>query len=149
MVTKISQLHKIKVIIFITCFIGIGLFLLHYSAHEAVLKINNFVIDIEVVDDVESRKLGLSGREKLCNECGMLFVFEDANIYQFWMNDMKFDIDIIWIEDNIVVDISKHVSHKTPGLIILPSVVVNSVLEVNSGYSDEFGIKIGQKIQIE
>ncbi len=149
MVTRISQLYKISIIIFIICFLGIGLFLFYSSPHKTVLKINNFVIDVEVVNSTKLRKLGLSGRERLCSECGMLFIFEEADIYQFWMKDMKFDIDIIWIEDNIIVDISKYVSHKTPEIIISPNVAASSVLEVNSGYSDKLGIEIGQKIQMK
>ena len=55
---------------------------------------------LEVVDTPESRTLGLSGRENLPAGSGMLFDFERASNYCIWMKDMRFDIDIIWLDES-------------------------------------------------
>ena len=65
-------------------------------------------IKVEIVDTVESRALGLSGREELKDGNGMLFVFDDVGKYNFWMKNMNFPIDIIWLgEDERVIYIKK------------------------------------------
>ncbi len=58
---------------------------------------------LEVADTEEKRTLGLGKREELCDDCGMLFVFEKPGQYGFWMKDMHFSIDILWIKDGKVV----------------------------------------------
>lgn len=57
-------------------------------------------IKAEVVDNEEARMKGLSGRDNLADDEGMFFVFEKSDIYPFWMKDMKFAIDIIWIMED-------------------------------------------------
>src|SRR3989344_573955 len=47
-----------------------------------------------------AREQGLSGRENLKEEEGMLFVFDYPDKYSFWMKDMNFPIDMIWIIEN-------------------------------------------------
>lgn len=114
----------------------------------------NTSIDIEVSDTIATRQLGLSYRESLDQNSGMLFVFDSYNIEYFWMKDMKFPLDIIWIKDDTIVDISKNVP--TPKVEVplnqlptySPKEKVNYVLEVNAGFADKNKIKIGDRVQI-
>ena len=107
-------------------------------------------LDVEVVRTTEEHRRGLSNRDNLSSGMGMLFVYENYNIPSFWMNDMKFPIDIIWVKDDMVVDYSKNLQ-PVPGNVDLPiyqpKTFVNYVLEVNAGFVDKFGIKIGDKFE--
>ena len=58
---------------------------------------NGKKIYIEVADTDASRQQGLSDRDGLCAECGMLFVFPQNGYYGFWMKDMNFNIDIVFL----------------------------------------------------
>jgi uncharacterized membrane protein (UPF0127 family) len=108
----------------------------------------------EVADTSASRAQGLSGRKGLSADEGMLFVFEHSGKYGFWMKDMLFPIDIVWInEDGIVV----HVVHNaTPASYFVtnpPQTFVNTpdakyVLEVASGQAEKFGLYLGTKVKI-
>jgi len=99
-------------------------------------------LELEVVNDDVSRQAGLSNRDSLCEKCGMLFEFPNKDRQVFWMKDMQFNLDIIWIEDNKVVAIEKNVPYDFEGT--LPSLgLTNKVLEVNAGKSDECKIKKG------
>ena len=55
-----------------------------------------YSVDMAVTD--AERQQGLSGRETMAQDTGMLFVFEDEQPRQFWMKDMRFPLDIIWID---------------------------------------------------
>lgn len=106
---------------------------------------------VEVVDTDNAREIGLSGRTHLNNENGMLFDFTNTNISKpsFWMKDMKFDIDIIWIYNNSIVEIEPYVP-ATYGSINLPtyspSTDITHVLEVPAGWVDKYKIKVGDRI---
>jgi len=115
------------------------------------VKINGKKIKAEVADTFAERTKGLSDREKLGKNEGMIFIFEESGIYPFWMNAMKFSIDIIWVNDNKIVDIVK--SAPTPessGQIANyePKVAADIVIEVNAGFCDKNNVKIGDDIQI-
>src|SRR3989344_5288383 len=53
----------------------------------------------DVADTPELRQLGLSGKKSLEKDSGMLFVFDTTGIYGFWMKEMAFPIDVIWIDE--------------------------------------------------
>jgi len=58
---------------------------------------------LEVADTEEKRALGLGNREELCEDCGMLFIFEKPAKAGFWMKNMHFSIDILWIKDGKII----------------------------------------------
>jgi len=54
----------------------------------------------EIADTLGERERGLSGKQSLGDDKGMLFIFEEETLPGFWMKDMKFPIDILWIDEN-------------------------------------------------
>jgi uncharacterized membrane protein (UPF0127 family) len=60
-------------------------------------------LSVEVADTPAERGRGLSGREMLPENSGMLFVFDTPGRYGFWMYGMKFPLDIIWIDERLRV----------------------------------------------
>src|SRR5690606_35019275 len=99
--------------------------------------------------------IGLSGKEKLEENNGMLFVFDKKDYHSFWMKNMKFPIDIIFLDNNTVVDIYKNVPPPKPGEnmaklpVYRPSKAVNYVLEVPAGTADKAKIKVGDTIDLQ
>jgi len=113
-----------------------------------LIKINDATITVEVVDTDETRRLGLSGRTELKEGTGMLFIFDRPAIYAFWMKDMRFPIDIIWIDENfVVVDIDKEVSPDTFPQSFSPEQAVQYVLELPAGSADKYRIDLGAVLQ--
>jgi uncharacterized membrane protein (UPF0127 family) len=112
------------------------------------LQINERVIKAEVVDTPETQNLGLSYREKLDKDSGMLFIFDHSDRYGFWMKDMNFSIDIVWIDENFkIVGVEKTVAPETFPNVFYPQELVKYVLELPSGYVDQYHIAIGNMIQ--
>lgn len=70
------------------------------STEIRTVKINSKIIAVEIADTPEERRLGLSGRENLKPDTGLLFVFDEPGYHTFWMKDMNFPIDIFWLDEN-------------------------------------------------
>jgi len=64
------------------------------------IRVNSTVIKAEVASTSAQQAKGLGGRACIGNNQGMLFVFNRPSNYAFWMKDMRFPIDIIWIDAN-------------------------------------------------
>ncbi len=143
---KNNKFFKVTVCALILIFCGFY-FYKNYFTNNHKIKINDVEFFVEVVDDDLERARGLGGRDGLCEGCGMLFVFDEVGQYGFWMKDMKFDIDILWIKNGEIVYIEKGVSHETPKVVYNPDVGSDMVLEVDSGAIEEFGIEVGDKIE--
>ncbi|MBI5358266.1 DUF192 domain-containing protein [Candidatus Amesbacteria bacterium] len=109
------------------------------------LKVGKKVIEIEIAQNDFEREQGLSGRDGLPTNTGMYFIFEKADRHAFWMKDMKFDLDFIWIQNGRVVYLSEHVSNPAT---IYPPMPVDRVLEVPSDFVQQNHIAIGDKIEV-
>ncbi|MDD5710827.1 MAG: DUF192 domain-containing protein [Candidatus Colwellbacteria bacterium] len=112
---------------------------------------NSFRVDI--ADDPLKRALGLSGRDALGPDEGMIFTFGSSLTRVFWMQDMRIPIDILWINGSQVVGMEKGALPE-PGV---PSArlkryhspaPVQSVLEIAAGRASELGIQTGDKVSV-
>ncbi|MFA6430598.1 MAG: DUF192 domain-containing protein [Candidatus Paceibacterota bacterium] len=102
----------------------------------------------DVSDNNCKRELGLSGRSGLEEDGGMIFVFEQVGKYGFWMKDMKFSIDIIWItEDFFVSGIVGNFSPEDYPKVLGGDYVAKYVLEVPTGFAEKNNIKVGDKVE--
>ena len=109
------------------------------------------VFYVEVAATPKAREQGLSGRQSLAQNEGMLFVYQDQALHGFWMRGMNFPLDFIWIRDKTVVQLNKNVPSPLQGgslEVLEPSVPVDMVLEVNAGTIDRLGIVPGDTIEI-
>jgi uncharacterized membrane protein (UPF0127 family) len=78
------------------------------SYPQVNVTVNGVKLVADIADNNNLRSKGLSVKDTLNETEGMLFVFSTAREHSFWMNGMKFPIDIIWInEDHEVV----HIEH--------------------------------------
>lgn len=124
-------------------YISTRIYSLHGNKIETV-KIGNIEFRSEVVSSDAKMQKGLGGRNSLCNSCAMLFKFSRTGRYSFWMKDMRFPLDIIWILNGKVVYLEKNIP-KNFSSIMVPPTDANQVLEINAGTSDKIDIKIGDK----
>lgn len=107
------------------------------------VSIGDYVFYAEVVSSGEKLQKGLGGRENLCENCAMLFKFPQLEKYSFWMKDMQFPLDIIWLRNREVVHIEKNVSKDFSG-ILAPQTEADQVVELNAGVVDKAEIKEGE-----
>lgn len=119
------------------------------NTKEFKLNINNKDILIEVVDTEESRNKGLSDRESILKDYGMLFVFDKPDKYGFWMKDMKFPIDIVWLDKNLkIVHIENKVIPESYPRVFIPPENSLYVIEFNAGFIEENQLSVGNILDL-
>lgn len=121
---------------------------------RVVLKLDTHQFEVELVTTQQSTAQGLSGRDSIGAD-GMLFIFPNSQRRQFWMKDMLFPIDIIWIKDLKVVGLTENVPIPVLGtvddqLTLYPSPSsVDMVLELPAGTAARNKIAVGAQISLE
>ena len=115
--------------------------------YTSEITIKDASLNVEIARTAEAQARGLSGRESLKEDQGMLFDFETSDIYKFWMKDMKFPIDMIWFdEDRRVVYIQEDATPESYPESFGPNENTKYVLEVVSGFTKKYNIQIGDEM---
>lgn len=114
------------------------------------ITVGDKTVYVYLADTEAKRELGLSGRESLAADEGMLFIFPIEGKPSFWMKDMKFPIDMLWIaNDGSIIYIKENVSPDTyPEQFAPDTGLARYVLELPAGYSKEHGLDIGSRVEI-
>jgi uncharacterized membrane protein (UPF0127 family) len=119
------------------------------------IKVDETVLEVQVADTEPRRIRGLMFQDQLPYDQGMIFVFNESGVYSLWMLNMQFSLDMIWFDENgDIVHIEKNIPPcKTPTEImacqsIVPSGEAKYILEVSSGFIDQFNITKDSKLDI-
>lgn len=111
------------------------------------IKIGGQVLKVDLALTEGEQELGLSGRNALQEDEAMLFVFDHSARYPFWMKDMNFPIDIIWISDNReIIYIKKDARPESYPETFVSSKNAKYVLEVPVFFSDKNNLKEGDRV---
>ena len=139
---------KYKLLILLLVFI-FGFFFMSHLKAEIIINENIFNTDVVVFQWDKSK--GLGGKKELKDNEGMLFFYFNKDIKYFWMKDMKFPIDILWVDGNRIVNISENILVYTNKEITKMSSVysVDKVVELKAGTVSKYGIKIGDEAMIK
>ena len=119
----------------------------------STVRIGGTTFTVEVADTPPARARGLSGRVSLPPGTGMLFIFEDSGVHTFWMKDMMFSLDLIWIGEQCSVEnITANVPFPTGEQAdsdlprFRPTQPVRYVLEINAGDTAAAQIQVGDPV---
>ncbi len=111
------------------------------------LPVGDTIVNIEIADTPDERRVGLMFRESMPDDHGMLFVFEYERVLAFWMKNTRIPLSIAYIKkDGTIAQILDmepfdQRSHKS-------NCEVQYALEVNKGWFDKHGIEVGDKIKL-
>lgn len=124
------------------------------GANTQTMKVGEKSITVEIADSPEEHEKGLSDRDSLGRDRGLLFVMPKDTEPIFVMRRMKFPIDILWINDDKVIGTTENllpppdktsedklIQYKAPAS-------VDYVLEVNSGFVKENKVIPGTKVEL-
>lgn len=115
---------------------------------QRMLAPNGFMT-IEIADTPDSRFTGLSNRDSLDSDTGLMFVFDkSSNNHCLVMRDMNFSIDMIWLnEQKEVITVTPDVSPETYPKVFCPSEPAKYALEINSGQAERYGITEDEQLR--
>ncbi len=105
---------------------------------------------VEVARTTAQKRQGLSGREFLAPGTGMMFVFDQPDEHQFWMKDMNFPLDFLWISSGKVIEIMTNVpapsiDNPQPA-VVSPQQPIDMVIEVPAGWAVQNNVKVGDEV---
>ena len=118
---------------------------------DAWVEIRGHRVAVEIADTREKQALGLGQRDDLAWDHGMFFTYAKPAFYAFWMKDMRFSLDIVWILDNRIVAIDQSVPFEPGGTgpTLRPDSLVDAVLEVPAGNAAARGWRVGDRVVME
>ncbi len=109
--------------------------------------VGSALVQAEVVGSQEKLARGLSGRAALAEGMGMLFLMPERKRQTFWMQGMRFPLDIIWIDEGRIIGLEREVPPGGEHIVTSPG-SATQVLEVPAGFSRRHGLKPGDKVVI-
>lgn len=123
------------------------------STGKKLLIEDKITIEITIANTDETRSQGYSNHQPIGFNEGLLFVFEKPDIYPFWMKEMLFDLDFIFVKNGQIVYLLKNI--KAPvnnnGQInyAISQEPFDQILEVKSGFIDKFNIQLKDRVSLK
>ena len=123
------------------------------NVKTALIKISGLDYNFEVADTERAKIRGLSDRDSMGRFAGMYFVFDQVGTNRMVMRDMRFPIDMIWLNGATVTDLAENIPLE-PGRteselsVYSNEIPGNGVLELPAGFIAEHGIKVGDRVEI-
>ena len=115
--------------------------------------VGNTRVFVKIARTPAELQQGLSDIKIMNSNQGMLFMFDKKARFTFWMKDMNFDLDFIWISQGNVVDITENIlspkANNNEINQVSPKIPVDMVLEVRSGFIKQNKINLGDKFYFE
>jgi uncharacterized membrane protein (UPF0127 family) len=116
--------------------------------HDTTVAIGDNQINAEVAQSDQDKVQGLSGRSCIGENKGMLFVFKESGKYDIWMKDMKFPIDIIWLnESKQAIKVEPNVTPATYPKIFVNERPAMYVLELRATRAQQINIVEGSQLK--
>ncbi len=125
---------------------------------EKTIVAKNGTLSVRIARTQEQQELGLSFFESMPTDQGMLFPFAKPGMYGFWMKDMTFPLDIIWLrkipgsseeggEAFRIVHVAPDLQPSSyPVQSFSPSEDADAVLEVDAGIAKQMGLEEGADV---
>jgi uncharacterized membrane protein (UPF0127 family) len=115
---------------------------------DKMITLRNRHFRTEVVSDEASREKGLSGRSCIADDTAMLFEFPASGRYCFWMKDMAFPIDMVWLDQNhTIVHIKQNTQPDTYPQTFCPDLPAKYVIELKAGTTGNAELAEGDTVR--
>lgn len=151
MTKKRNPITVIIIVVFFASVIGLAIW--QQFMPTATLELAGQELYVQVAKYPHHQYKGLGGRDTLEPYDGMLFVYTTQRYHGIVMREMEFPIDIVWLDGDIVVDIAPNVPIEPDASELelrpyRPRVPATNVLELNAGWVEEYGVKIGDRVSV-
>lgn len=124
--------------------------LVAFDSNSKVI-INGQEFQLEVATTAKQKEVGLSEKNSLAENQGMIFPFDKPDYYYFWMKNMKIPIDIIYVRDGKIVHVAKNQQPPENGNqnppLIAPGEPADTVIEIKAGLAEKYNMKRGDEVK--
>lgn len=148
---ELKRWHLIVLAIVIVFAMGVRIYDARWPS--ATVQIGGQTLSVLVANSFQHHKAGWSNKNTMEKYQGMLFIFSDRGQHTMVMRDMRFPLDILWIDGSQVVDIAPNLAPepgKTEAELIpyFSRVPSNLVLELPAGFAVKYGVRVGDEVKI-
>lgn len=117
------------------------------DSQKVLLHIGGHSLLVEIAKTPPEQWLGLSGRERLDDDHGMIFVFSASDRHAFWMRGVPFPITVAFLNEQCEI-VSTHDMEPNSEAHVLPSEPVRLALEAPRGWFARKGVRTGDKVEV-
>jgi uncharacterized membrane protein (UPF0127 family) len=111
------------------------------------VKIKEKKFTLEVADTDARRSRGLMFRKSMAADHGMLFVFEKADTWGFWMKNTEIPLDLVFLDESRRV-IGIYALRPHDETSVGPDKPAKFALELNLGTAKAVGLKVGDTVSL-
>jgi uncharacterized membrane protein (UPF0127 family) len=112
------------------------------------LEVGDRTYRLATATDDATRGLGLGDRLAMPENRGMVFIYQQSDFHCFWMKNMHFPLDIIWVDEGKrVVHLEENVPPESYPKQFCPDKRALYVVELNAGQAKVAGIKVGDELK--
>ena len=109
-----------------------------------------YVVQVDTVVSPAALAKGLSGRPSMPKGTGLLFIFSGLSVQSMWMKDMRFPLDVVWLDENLEVS---HINYgAAPCGSTCPSYSSHYkaayAIELNAGDAAAYGFRVGVPLKV-
>jgi len=113
------------------------------------MTIGSTVVQASIADTTETRTKGLSGTPYLPEGVVKLFVFDVSDRWGFWMKDMNYAIDIMWVDAaGEIIHIEENVAPSSFPKSYTPATPALYVIEASAGFVQQYEIAVGENVTL-
>ena len=118
------------------------------SGRVVTVTLSDQTLNAVVADEPSEREIGLGRTESLANDEAMLFVFDRPERHSIWMKDVKYPIDVIWLNQRkeVIYTVESMQPDSYPKSYA-PNLPALYVLEMSSGFIDTYNINEGMRLE--
>lgn len=136
---------------FFSLIIVVIAFMFYQKLSTPIANIKTHEFQLLIARSETDKQIGLSKHDNLAADKAMVFIFEKPDYHRFWMKDMKFPIDLIFIKGNKIVKIYENAPKLKEPIdnipIYSPPELIDKALEINAGLSKKYNFKIGDVVE--
>ncbi len=141
--------EHVLLVLFLIIFIA-TILLINNNQNNGVCIENKKCFSVTLAETLKEKQIGLSETRVLLEDEGMFFVYSNPTQASFWMKEMNFSIDIIWIDENLeIIGVEKNLepcqNEKVCKVFYSPQEILY-ILEINSGLSEDYDFELGDRI---
>lgn len=144
---RVRQKKYYSILFLILFFLLLFIFLLPRSTQDwkdyqkTQIQIKNKIYTLFIADTEEKRARGLSGIAIMKDKEGMLFIFEKPDYHLFWMKDMRFPLDFIFLNGNKVIDLLSNINPSTYPQTFTSKSPSDKVIELKAGEINKLNLQ--------